>query len=109
VSPLAPYFKGADLLVAADCTAFSLGSFHPDLLKGRKLVIACPKLDETKGYVEKIAELVRENRPKSVTVAIMTVPCCSGLFRLVEEAVRQSGVDLPLKKTVIHIDGRLVD
>ena len=106
ISPYAPYFKWAELLIAADCTAFSLGSFHHDLLKGKKLVIACPKLDETEGYIEKLTELIRENELKSITVAIMTVPCCSGLAMMVEEAVRQSGIDLPVIKRVIHIDGR---
>jgi ferredoxin len=106
VSPYAPYFKEAELLIAADCTAFSLGSFHQDLLKGKRLVIACPKLDETEGYVDKISELIRENRLKSITVAIMTVPCCSGLYRMVEEAVRRSGTAVPVEKKVIHIDGR---
>ena len=62
ISPQAPYFKGADLLIAADCTAFALGSFHADLLKGRKLVIACPKLDDVGPYVEKLAELIRDQR-----------------------------------------------
>jgi ferredoxin len=109
VSPYAPYFKGAELLIAADCTAFSLGSFHQELLKGKTLVIACPKLDETEGYIGKLSELIRENKPKSITVAIMTVPCCSGLHMMVDEAVRQSGTGLPVKKKVIHIDGRLID
>jgi NAD-dependent dihydropyrimidine dehydrogenase PreA subunit len=107
VSPLAPYFKGSDLLVAADCTAFALGSFHPDLLKGRRLVIACPKLDETSGYVDKLAELIRLNGLKSLTVAIMSVPCCSGLLRMVERAVEESGVDIPVRKVVVGIDGRI--
>jgi ferredoxin len=106
VSPYAPYFQGKDLLIAADCTAFSLGSFHQDLLKGKRLVIACPKLDETEGYVEKLAELIRQNNPKSITVAIMTVPCCSGLYQMVEEAVERAGVDLAIQKKVIHIDGQ---
>jgi Fe-S-cluster-containing hydrogenase component 2 len=108
VSPYAPYFREAELLIAADCTAFSLGSFHQDLLKGKMLVIACPKLDETEGYIDKLAELIRENRPKSITVAIMTVPCCSGLYRMVEEAVRLSGTGLPLERKLVHIDGRIV-
>jgi ferredoxin len=108
VSPYAPYFREADLLVAADCTAFALGSFHQDLLKMKMLVIACPKLDETEGYVDKLTEIIRENRLKSLTVAIMTVPCCAGLYRMVEEAVRLSGTGLRLEKRVIHIDGRLV-
>jgi ferredoxin len=108
VSPFAPYFQGCDLLIAADCTAFALGSFHPGLLKGKKLVIACPKLDETEGYIEKLAELIKHNNLNSLTVAIMTVPCCSGLYRIVERAVEQSRTGIEIEKRVIHIDGRLV-
>jgi NAD-dependent dihydropyrimidine dehydrogenase PreA subunit len=107
VSPLAPYFQGSDLLIAADCTAFALGGFHDDLLKGRKLVIACPKLDETQGYVEKLAELIKRNGLKSLTVAIMTVPCCSGLERLVRMAVELSGVPIEVRKIVVGIDGKM--
>ena len=108
VSPLAPYFRGCDLLVAADCTAFALGGFHDGLLKGKKLVIACPKLDDTQGYVEKLAELIRHNGLASLTVAIMTVPCCSGLERIVRMAVEASGVAIEVKKVVVGIDGRIV-
>jgi NAD-dependent dihydropyrimidine dehydrogenase PreA subunit len=107
VSPYAPYFKGCDLLIAADCTAFALGSFHPELLRGSRLAIACPKLDDAEGYIEKLAELIKENSLRSLTVAIMTVPCCSGLYRMVEEAVERSGEKLKLQKKVIHIDGKL--
>ncbi len=105
VSPYAPYFKETDLLIAADCTAFALGSFHQDLLKGKKLIIACPKLDETEGYVEKLAEIIRQNNPRSLTVAIMTVPCCSGLYRIVEQAAALSGVKIRLEKKIIGING----
>jgi len=108
VSPFAPTFKNADLLIAADCTAFSFGSFHPELLKGKKLVIACPKLDDTTGYVEKLAEILRRNELKSLSVAIMTVPCCSGLYQMVEEAVEMSGTALELKKIVVGVDGKIV-
>ena len=108
VSPQAPYFEGSDLLVAADCTAFALGGFHDDLLKGKKLVIACPKLDDTQGYVEKLAELIKRNSLKSLTVAIMTVPCCSGLERIVRQAVALSGEPLDIGKVVVGIDGRFV-
>ncbi len=107
ISPLAPYFKECDLLIAADCTAFTLGSFHQDLLKGKKLVIACPKLDETGSYVEKIAALLQNNTVYSLTVAIMEVPCCSGLFRMAQEAVELSGKHLPVKRVVIGLDGTL--
>jgi NAD-dependent dihydropyrimidine dehydrogenase PreA subunit len=107
VSPLAPYFEGSDLLVAADCTAFALGGFHDGLLKGKKLVIACPKLDDTQGYVNKLAELIKRNHLKSLTVAIMTVPCCSGLERLVRQAVVLSGEAIDVKKVVVGIDGNI--
>lgn len=107
VSPLAPYFKECDLLIAADCTAFTLGSFHQDMLRGKKLVIACPKLDDTEGYVEKISEILKQNTVYSLTVVIMEVPCCSGLFRMVEEAVALSGKHLPVKKIVVGLDGTI--
>lgn len=106
VSPAAPYFRECDLLVAADCTAFALGSFHADLLRGKALVIACPKLDRTEGYVEKLAELIASNTIYSLTVAIMTVPCCSGLMRIVEEAVERSGKSIAIRKVVVGLDGR---
>ena len=107
ISPAAPYFHEADLLVAADCTAFALGSFHSDLLKDRKMVIACPKLDETGPYEDKLTALIRDSGLKSLTVAIMTVPCCTGLERLVERAVAASGVDIPMRTVVIGIDGQV--
>ncbi|HSA96131.1 MAG TPA: 4Fe-4S binding protein [Acidobacteriota bacterium] len=108
VSPLAPYFLRSDLLVAADCTAFALGGFHDELLKGRKLIIACPKLDETEGYIEKLAEIIQRNDLRSLTVAIMTVPCCSGLDRLVRMAVDRSGVAIKVDKVVVGIDGKIL-
>lgn len=109
ISPAAPYFRGADLLVAADCTAFALGSFHSDLLKGHKMVIACPKLDETGPYLDKLVDLIRDAELKSVTIAIMTVPCCTGLDRMVHQAVAIAGVDIPVKTVVVGIDGQIAD
>ncbi len=105
VSPAAPYFNECDLLIAADCTAFTLGSFHRDLLKGKKLVIACPKLDETDKYIDKLAELIKTNKIFSLTAAIMTVPCCSGLLHIVNEAVKKSGKEIAVKEIVIGLDG----
>lgn len=107
VSPAAPYFQGCDLLVAADCTAFALGNFHAELLRGRALVIACSKLDETSGYVEKLAELIASNTVYSITVAIMEVPCCSGLWRIVAEAMERSGKSIAVRKVVIGMNGGL--
>jgi ferredoxin len=107
VSPFAPYFNESDLLVAADCTAFSLGSFHQDLLKGKKLIIACPKLDDTKPYIQKLAEILKNNTIFSLTVATMVVPCCSGLEHMVDRAVEESGVHINVKKIKVGIDGQL--
>ena len=108
ISPAAPYFRNADLLIAADCTAFALGSFHPDLLRGRKLVVACPKLDNATGYLEKLVELIRSQELQSLTVAIMTVPCCGGLLRLAQRAAEISGTTLPVNAVTIGIDGRIL-
>lgn len=109
ISPFAPYFQNADLLIAADCTAFTLGRFHAELLKGRKMVIACPKLDDTSPYLEKLVDLISRNDLRSITVAIMTVPCCNGLDRMVQMAVQQAGVDIPVETVVIGIDGEIAD
>jgi len=108
ISPAAPYFQASDLLIAADCTAFTRGSFHADLMRGRKIVVACPKLDDTGPYVQKLTELFRAARPKSVTVALMTVPCCNGLQRMVENALELSGVSLPVHTAIIGLDGEIV-
>ncbi len=105
VPPTAPYFKNADILVSADCVAFALGSMHQDLLKGKALAIACPKLDDTSPYVDKLATIFSVNDVKSVTVAIMEVPCCRGLDIMVREALQKSGRDIPLKTIIIGIDG----
>jgi hypothetical protein len=108
VSPHAPYFQGTHLLIAADCTPFALGSFHQALLKAKKLIIVCPKLDNTDGYIEKLTEIIKQNNLKSLTPAIMTVPCCSGLYQIVLRAVELSAIDLTIQKTVIHIDASQV-
>jgi hypothetical protein len=103
--PTAPWFKDSDILIAADCVAFALGSFHSDLLKGKALAIACPKLDDTTPYVEKLAAIFRENEVKSITVAIMEVPCCRGLDVMVRQALAQSGKEIALETAVIGVNG----
>jgi hypothetical protein len=105
VPPTAPWFKDAEILISADCVAFALGSFHNDLLKGKALAIACPKLDETEGYVTKLAAIFRENDVRGVTVAIMEVPCCRGLDVMVRQALGLSGKDIPLETVVIGVNG----
>lgn len=103
VPPTAPYFQDADLLVAADCVAFAMGDMHRQLLKGRALAIACPKLDDGSTYVAKLAQIFQSAR--SVTVAIMEVPCCRGLDVMVRQALTLSGREIPLETLVIGING----
>ena len=105
VPPTAPWFQDSDILIAADCVAFALGSFHSDLLKGKALAIACPKLDDTAPYVEKLATIFRQNNVKSITVAIMEVPCCRGLDVMVRQALELSGKEIPLETATIGING----
>lgn len=105
VPPTAPWFMNSDILIAADCVAFALGSFHSDLLKGKAVAIACPKLDDTAPYVEKLAAIFKENEVKSITVAIMEVPCCRGLDVIVRQALGLSGKNIPLETAIIGIDG----
>jgi ferredoxin len=105
----APFYNNADVLVAADCCAYAYGSFHNDFIKDRTLAIGCPKLDNANEHEEKLTAIFTENNIKSVTVSFMEVPCCMGLLRLVEEAVRKSGKDIPLMKVMIGISGDLRD
>ena len=106
INPRAPYFNGANLLIAADCTAFACGAFHQSLLAGRKLIIACPKLDSGKEvYMDKIRALVEEAGVATVTVAIMEVPCCGGLSRLVSEALSTTSRQVPVSTVVVGIEG----
>lgn len=105
VPPTAPYFQEADILVCADCVAFAMGSTHQDLLKGRALAIACPKLDDTTAYVDKLAHIFSANSIKSVTVAIMEVPCCRGLDIMVREALQKCGKEIPFESIIVGING----
>lgn len=107
VVPEAPAFRNADILIAASCTAFACGKFHPELLEGRSLIIACPKLDNLTGYVDKLINLFLEAQPRSVTVARMVVPCCQGLTLLVKQAREMAMSDVPIEEAVISLEGDL--
>ncbi len=108
ISPQAPYFKKADLLIAADCCAFSYGNFHQDFIRGKAVFIGCPKLDrELDIYMDKISAIINEAEVKSIEVVTMEVPCCSGLLFLVKEALSRSKRRPPLKHTVIGIRGEI--
>jgi len=103
----APYFDNADLLIAADCTAFTYGNFHSDFMKGKVTIIGCPKLDVV-NYTDKLTEIVKQNNIKSITVARMEVPCCSGLEYATKEALKNSGKDINLEVKTIALDGSLI-
>lgn len=103
----APYFDGADVLVAADCTAFSYGNFHNDFIKGRITLVGCPKLDMA-DYSEKLTAIFAENNIKSVKVARMQVPCCGGIEMAVRRAVEASGKNIPVEIVTIAPSGEIV-
>ena len=108
VPPRAPWFRAADLLVAADCVPFAYARFHDDFLAGRAVVVGCPKLDDVGPYAGKLATIVAEGGVRSVTVVRMEVPCCGGISRLAREAIAASGRDVPLREVVVAVDGRIL-
>lgn len=106
VSPAAPYFQGADVILAADCVPFAMGNFHGEYLKGKSLAIACPKLDsDQESYVEKVRALCEESKINTLTVVIMQVPCCRGLLGTAMEAVKRSARKVPVKCVVVSLQG----
>jgi hypothetical protein len=102
----APYFNGADLLIAADCTAYAYGNFHHDFIRGKITLIGCPKLDDV-DYAEKLTEIFRNNDIKSITLTRMTVPCCGGMEYAIKRAIEASGKVIPLEVAVISPDGSI--
>ena len=107
VPPRAPYFGGADLLIAADCTAYAYASFHEDFMKDRVTLIGCPKLDEV-NYAQKLAQIFTYNDIRSVTVARMEVPCCGGLEYAVKNAIAASGKHIPCEIITISTNGKIL-
>jgi ferredoxin len=105
VPPNAPYFKDAHLVIAADCVPFAYPEFHNDFLKGRALVVGCPKLDDLPAYVAKMTEIFRTNDIKSVEVLLMEVPCCRGIAQAARMARDQAGADFRIRATVIGVQG----
>lgn len=109
VSPMAPYFQKADVLLSADCVAFTVGDFHKDYLKGKSLAIACPKLDEgQEEYVEKIASLIDEAQINTLTVMIMQVPCCGGLLAVAKQGAERAKRKIPIKALVVSLQGEIL-
>jgi ferredoxin len=105
VPPDAPFLKGAELLLASDCVPFAYANFHRDFLSGRSVLVACPKLDDAQSHLDKLALILRRSTIKSISVARMEVPCCSGLTAIAREALQLSQKNIPLKEIVIGIRG----
>jgi Fe-S-cluster-containing hydrogenase component 2 len=108
VPPSAPFLKNGDLLVAADCTPVAYPGFHHDFLAGRVVMMGCPKFDDSKGYIAKFREVFKTAKPKSVTVCIMEVPCCSAMKMIVEEASRQAAYQVPIEQVTIGVQGQIL-
>ena len=106
--PNAPYFDGADLLIAADCTAFACGNFHREFMEGKVTAIGCPKLDGV-DYSEKLTQILVNNDIRSITVTRMTVPCCGGLPYAVKTALERSGKDIPLRVITVSPNGQIME
>jgi len=105
VNPMAPFLRGSDLLISADCVPVAYRRFHEDFLTDRRVVVACPKLDDARAHMEKLVDLFQASRPRSVTVVRMEVPCCYGLMALTEQAAQLAGLKVPVEEVVITVSG----
>lgn len=108
VPPGAPFLKDADLLIAADCVPVAYPNFHADFLKGRAVMIGCPKFDDAEEYIEKLAVVFSESQIKSITSVIMEVPCCSAMPMIVKKALAKSGIDIPFEEVVVSARGGIL-
>ena len=104
----APYFEGAKLLIAADCTAYAYANFHQDFIRGKVVLVGCPKLDSV-DYSEKLEEIIQSNNISSMTVVCMEVPCCGGLEMAAKKALQNSGKFIPWQVVTISVDGKILD
>ncbi len=104
-NPYAPYFKEADLTVIADCVAYAYANAHAEFIKDRVVLIGCPKLDDAAAYVDKMSEIIRVGKPKSIKVVRMEVPCCGGIVEIVKQAIKNAGEVMPFEVVTIAIDG----
>ncbi len=104
----APFLKGSDLLIAADCVPVAFPSFHKQFLSGKTVMTGCPKFDDAEGYVEKLAQVFAESGIKSITSVVMEVPCCSGMPIIIKKALEKAGVDLPFTEVVVSAQGEIL-
>jgi len=108
IPPAAPFLKGADLLIAADCTPVAYPNFHQDFLKGKVVMVGCPKFDDVQGYIQKLTDIFKTNDIKSITSLVMEVPCCSGLPMIIKNAMEAAGKDIPTEEVVISARGEIL-
>ena len=108
VPPTAPYLKNADLVIIADCVPFTYANLHQDFIKDKVVLVGCPKFDDADAYVEKISQIIKTANPKSITVVLMEVPCCSGLVNIVQQAIEQTGSAVPFSTATISIKGEIL-
>ncbi len=109
INPNASYLQEADLLIAADCTAFAYASFHEKFMKDRITMIGCPKLDDNNYYTDKIAEMIKINNPRSIKLIRMEVPCCAGIVRAVKDAMLKAGTIVPYSEVTVSANGEIVN
>jgi NAD-dependent dihydropyrimidine dehydrogenase PreA subunit len=107
VSPSAPYFDNADLLLVADCVPFAMGDFHNSFLKDNSIAVGCPKLDDAEFYIEKLAAILKANKLNSLTVIHMEVPCCSGLTQIAREAITKNKIEMSFEDVTIDLQGNV--
>ena len=107
LSPQAPYFENADLLLVADCVPFAMADFHTKFLKGHSIAVGCPKLDDSQFYIEKLVKILQANKLNSLTVVHMEVPCCFGLTQIAREAIARSGTKTPCKDITVDLHGNV--
>lgn len=108
VSPAAPFLHEADLLLVADCVPFAMADFHARLLRGRPIVVGCPKLDDAARYVEKLTDIIRQSSIRSLSIIHMEVPCCGGLCHIAKAALEACGQTVPVREVTVSVDGRLI-
>ena len=108
VPPTAPFLKGADLLVLADCVPVAFPTLHRDFLQGKRVMMGCPKFDNTQAYIEKFAQICQNSGVRSITTVVMEVPCCSALPVIVKKGMERSGVQIPMEEVIISVRGKIL-
>jgi NAD-dependent dihydropyrimidine dehydrogenase PreA subunit len=108
IPPTAPFLKGADLLIAADCVSVAYPNVHADFLEGKVIMIGCPKFDDVPGYIDKFTEIFKTAGIRSITALVMEVPCCSGLPMIVKQAMKAAGKEIPMEQVVISTRGEIL-